>query len=112
MSEITEGASRRPAPGTPRWYRVAYVLCIVVLSGETMHSARTLTDHRFWLAGLEILAALLLLARRTQKVGLVGLLIVYAIVAIHAITLGGVPAALVLFAASAILIVSLDAARG
>jgi len=94
------------------WYRVVYVGCIVVLSAETMRTARAMSDHRFWLAGIEILTALLLLARRTQRVGLVGLLIVYAVVALHAITLGEVPAALVLFAASAILIVSLDARRG
>jgi hypothetical protein len=76
-----------------------------------MLRASAVSDHRFWLAGIEVLTALLLLARRTQRVGLIGLLMVCAVVALHDITIGQIPADLVVFAASAILIVSLDAGR-
>jgi len=90
------------------WYRAVYVSCIVVLSVLTMRHARDIVDHHFWLAALEILGAVLLLVRRTQVVGLWILLAVYAAAAIHGVLTGEVPAGLVVFAASAALIVYLD----
>jgi hypothetical protein len=99
------------AAGVPRalwWYRVVYVACIVIMSVETMAHARNVTDHHFWLGGLEVIGALALLLRRTQLAGLVILLAVYAVVASHTVLTGGIPSAVVLFAASALVVVYVD----
>jgi hypothetical protein len=90
------------------WYRAIYVSCIVILSVLTMRHARDIFDHHFWLAGLEILGAVLLLLRGTQVVGLWILLAVYAVAATHGVLTGEVPAGLVVFGASAALIVYMD----
>jgi hypothetical protein len=104
MTPETALPSSGPLRVTPAWYRFIYVACIVVLSVETMRSARALTDHRFWLAAIEIITALLLLVRRAQRFALVGLLAVYAVVAIHAVVTGKDPTPLILFAASAVVV--------
>jgi hypothetical protein len=90
------------------WYRAIYVACIVELSVETALHADSLSDHHFWLAAIEIGAALLLLFRRTQVPGLVLLLLVYALAGTVTALMGRVPAYLLLYAASALLIVRLD----
>jgi hypothetical protein len=90
------------------WYRVVYSACIIVMSVETAARARNMVDHRFWLGGLEIIGALMLLIRRVQVVGLVILFAVYAVAAVHASVSGEIPAGLVLFAASAWIIVFID----
>jgi hypothetical protein len=90
------------------WYRIVYVGCITVLSIETMTHAKSMTDHHFWLGGIEVIGALLLLVRRTQLTGLVILSLVYAGAAVHTLLTGGVPAGLALFAASAWIIVFVD----
>jgi hypothetical protein len=92
------------------WYRLTYVACIVALSVQTALGARNFADHHFWLAAIEIGAALLMLARRSQVAGLVLLLAVYAVAAAVTLHLGKSPAHLVLYAASAMLIVRLDPA--
>jgi hypothetical protein len=89
-------------------YRAIYAACIIALSVRTASGATGLSDHHFWLAGIEIVGALLLVWRRAQRIGLAVLLVVYAIAAGHDLLTGGIPIALVLFGASAAAIVQLD----
>jgi hypothetical protein len=91
-------------------YRAIFVAVIIALSVQTALHAKRLTDHHFWLAAIEIIASLLLLVRRSQRVGLGLLLAVFAVVTIHDIATGGLPFALLLFGASAVTIVLLDRA--
>jgi hypothetical protein len=91
-------------------YRVVFVGCIVVMSVRTAASASRVTDHHFWLAAIEAIAALLLLPRRTQRGGLALLLAVFAGVAVHGLLTGQMPIELVLYGASAITIVAIDRA--
>lgn len=84
------------------WYRGVYAACIGYLSVRTMLVATAVTDHHFWLAGLEIIGAVLFLFAATRRAGLVVLLVVYAIAAIHELIVGHVPAALVIDAVSAL----------
>jgi hypothetical protein len=80
------------------------------MSVETVHAAHGIRDHHVWIGSAEAVAALLLLARRTRLAALVALLVVYALVAGVNIASGHVPAYLVVYAASALLIVQLDRA--
>jgi len=75
-----------------------------------MTCAKGLADHHFWLAAIEIVASLLLLFRRTQRVGLPLLLAVFSVAMILNLHNGGLPFGLVLFGASAVTIVLLDGA--
>lgn len=90
------------------WYRAVYALSIAYLSVETMLGAHGVRDHHLWIGGIEALAALLLLVRRVQVPALAALLAIYALVAVVNIASGHVPAYLVIYAASALLIVQLD----
>jgi hypothetical protein len=83
------------------WYRGVYAVCIGYLSVRTMLVATAITDHHFWLAGLELIGVVLFLFATTRRAGLVVLLVVYAIAAIHELIVGHVPAALVVYAVSA-----------
>lgn len=87
------------------WFRLLYVACIVGLSLQTMVQTHGLTDHHTWLAGLEIVGALLLLGRQLQRIGLALLLIVYAIAAALIVHQGHLPLFLVLYAGTAIFLV-------
>jgi hypothetical protein len=91
-------------------YRTIFVAIIIALSVQTATHAKNFTDHHFWLAAIEIVAALLLLFRRTQRVGLPLLVAVISVVAIHDLATGELPFTLILFAASATAIVMLDRA--
>jgi hypothetical protein len=91
-------------------YRAIFVAVIIALSVQTAMHAKRLTDHHFWLAAIEVIAALLLLPRRTQQLGLGLLLAVISVVAIHDLATGELPFSLILFAASATTIVLLDRA--
>jgi hypothetical protein len=91
-------------------YRAIFVAVIVALSIQTMTYAKGLADHHFWLAAIEIVASLLLLFRRTQRVGLPLLLAVFSVAMILNLHNGGLPFGLVLFGASAVTIVLLDGA--
>ena len=91
-------------------YRAIFVAAIVALSVQTMTHAKRLADHHFWLAAIEIVASLLLLFRRTQRVGLSLLLAVFSVAIVVNVTSGGLPFGLVLFGASAVTIVLLDGA--
>lgn len=87
-------------------FRVVFVACIVGMSVLTARAATEYTDHRFWLATIEAVAALLMLARRTQIGGLVVLLAVFAVAATHGLLTGRLPLDLVLYGAAAITIVA------
>jgi hypothetical protein len=91
-------------------YRVIFAATIVALSIETMMQAKGFTDHRFWLAAIEIVASALLLFRRTQRVGLPLLLATFTVAAVHDIVIGHPPFELLLLGASAATIVLLDRA--
>ena len=93
-----------------RAYRAIFVVAIIAMSVETATHAKRVADHRFWLAAIEIVASLLLLSRRTQRVGLPLLLAVFSVAAIHDVATGGLPFDLILFGASATAIVLLDRA--
>lgn len=83
------------------WYRAIYAAGIGYLSVRTLMSARSITDHHFWLAGIEIIGALLFVFAATRRAGLVVLLVVYAIAAAHELSIGHVPAALIIYGVSA-----------
>jgi hypothetical protein len=72
-----------------------------------MAHAPRLSDHRAWLPAIEILGAVLLIVGRTRLVGLVILLIVYAVVAVHNVHSGQVPLDLILFAGTAVFVAQL-----
>ncbi len=91
-------------------YRAIFVAVIVALSVRTAIHATSVADHHFWLAAIEIVATLLLLWRRTQRVGLPLLLAVFSVAAIHDLATGDFPFSLILFGASATAIVLLDRA--
>lgn len=90
------------------WYRLVYVACIVYLSIETAVGARGLADHHLWIGSAEAVAAAMLLFRAVRYFGLAALLVIYALVAGTTVAAGHVPAHLIIYAASAVLIVQLD----
>lgn len=90
------------------WYRFVYAACIAYMSIETVISAHGVLDHHFWIGSAEAAAALLLLYRPLRTAALTTLLVIYALVAGLGIAQGHVPASLILYAASAVLIVQLD----
>ena len=94
-----------------RWYAPAYVACIVGLSAQTMTAARGVSDHHFWLAAIEMVAALGLLFAVTRRAALVLLLLVYALAAIVTMHRGHLPVYLVLYAASAVCLVQVTEAE-
>lgn len=103
---------QRPAPSADlAWFRVVYVACIAAMSVQAMAGAASFADHHAWLAALEIVAAALLLPRRTRLAGLVVLLLVYAVAAVVTLHLGRLPIYLLLYAASAVLVARGDHAR-
>jgi hypothetical protein len=83
------------------WCRGIYVACIAYLSARTMLSATGMTDHHFWLAGIELVGALLFLVKATRRAGLVVLLVVYALVAVHDGLTGHVPTDLIIYGVAA-----------
>jgi hypothetical protein len=91
-------------------YRAIFVAAIITLSVQTATHAKRVTDHHFWLAAIEVVAALLLLWRRAQQVGLPLLLAVFSVAALHDVVSGYIPVSLVLFGATATTIVLLDRA--
>jgi hypothetical protein len=100
----------RPGARTLAVYRAVFVGCIVFMSVRTALSASSFADHHFWLAAIEVAAALLMLPRRTQRGGLALLLLVFAVAAVHGLLTGRVPVDLVLYGASAVAIVAIDRA--
>ena len=94
-----------------RWYAPVYVACIVAMSAQTMTSAHGLADHHFWLAAIEILAALGLLLRALRRPALVLLLLVYLLAAFVTLHVGHLPIYLALYAASAVCVVQLSEAE-
>jgi hypothetical protein len=91
-------------------YRLIFATAIIALSVLTAIHAKRVTDHHFWLAAIEIVAALLFMVRRTQQIGMSLLLAVFAVVAVHDVATGEIPVSLLLFGATAIAIVMLDRA--
>jgi hypothetical protein len=91
-------------------YRAFFVAVIIALSVQTLLHAKGLADHHFWLATIEIVASLLFLFRKTQRVGLPLLLAVFSVAIFLNVQNGGLPFGLVLFGASAVTIVLLDGA--
>ena len=89
-------------------YRVTFVACIVGLSALTIARDASAHAHVVPLASAEIVAALLLLFRRTQRAALAGLLAVFAIAGAATVAGGGWPIHLVLYGASAAAIVLID----
>ncbi len=94
----------RPAPA---WYAVFYAVCIAAMSIVTMTTAGSLSDHRAWLPAIEIIGVVLLLVRRTAIAGVAILLVVYAVVAVHALHSGHIRLDLLLFAGTAVFIAQL-----
>ncbi|GEM_PF-5352438 len=94
---------------TPVWYAAFYAVCIAAMSVATMMTARSLSDHRAWLPVIEIIGVVLLLVRRAAIAGMVILLVVYAVVAIHALRSGDIRLDLVLYAGTAVFIAQLRA---
>lgn len=91
------------------WFGVFYAACIIAMSLATMTHAPRLSDHRAWLPAIEIIGAALLIVGRTRLAGLVILLAVYAVVAVHSVHTGGVPLDLILFAGTAVFVAQLRA---
>jgi len=91
-------------------YRATFVGCIVALSVVTIARQSSAHAHIVPIAITEIVAALLLLFRPTQRAGLVGLLVVFALAGAITVASGQWPFHLVLYAASAVTIVLLDGA--
>src|SRR5690348_18472896 len=94
-------------------YRAAFVACIVALSVVTIVRSAGVHAHPEHVHALiigvvEITAALLFLFRRTQVAGVTGLLCVFTLAAVISIASGQAPFHLVLYAASAVAIVSMD----
>lgn len=94
-------------------YRAAFVACIVALSVVTIvrsagAHAHPEHVHAPILGVVEITAALLFLFRRTQVAGVTGLLCVFTLAAVISTASGQAPFHLVLYAASAVAIVSMD----
>jgi hypothetical protein len=92
------------------WYRFVYVACIAYMGVETVRGAHGVADHHFWIGATETAAVLLLLYRPLRSAAFTALLAIYALVAGISIASGHVPAHLILYAASALLIVQLDRA--
>jgi hypothetical protein len=84
------------------WYRPTYVACVVLLSVQAAVHAKGFADHHFWLPLIEVIGALLFLPRATRRVGLVILLLTYAVAGAHALLQGEAPVWVVLLGASAI----------
>lgn len=84
------------------WFRPFYVACITALSAVSLREARGPHDHHAWLAGVEIVGALLLLMPRSRRTGLVLLLLVYGVATALTVRSGQVPFHLVLYAGTAI----------
>ena len=93
------------------WYRVFYVACIAAMSAVSIAGAHGVHDHHAWLAAIEMVAALMLLPARTRAVGLSILLVVYATAMLLTIHAGGMPIHLVLYAGTAIFLVSSGRSR-
>jgi len=84
------------------WFGPFYAACIIGLSVQTMLSAHGLRDHHAWLPALEIVGALLLIVRRFRIVGLVILLLVFAIAGVITVHAERVPLYLILYAGTAV----------
>ena len=98
-----------------RWYRIAFVACIVALGASTVWRSagapfRPEHAHAAILGMVEVIMALLMLTRRTQVAGVAGLLVVLAIATVITIASRQLPFHLVLYAASAIAILQVDRA--
>lgn len=92
------------------WYRFVYVACIAYMSIETVRGAHGVSNHHFWIGSAETAAVLLLLYRPLRVAAFVALLAIYALAAGLSIASGEIPARLILYAASAMLIMQLDRA--
>jgi NADH:ubiquinone oxidoreductase subunit 6 (subunit J) len=88
-------------------YRVIFSALIVVASVQTLRAAHA--DHGILLlAGSEIAGALILCWRRTQWLGALLLLVVFAAAQVTSAMQGEWPMRFLLYAASALLIVTMD----
>jgi hypothetical protein len=92
-------------------YRLFFCGLIIIASVQTLVSEHGVA-HVVPLATVEILGALLLLARRTQCPGLAILLLVFAGAQLMAALGGSWPTRFLQYGASALLIVLLDCALG
>jgi hypothetical protein len=90
-------------------YRRTFCLLLVIASVQTLATEHAV-PHVVPLATLEILGALLLLGRRTQRAGLALLLLTFAGAQLLAALSGAWPTRFAQYAASALLIVLLDRA--
>jgi hypothetical protein len=87
-------------------YRLVFSVLIVVASMQTLLDAPA--HHVMLLAAAEVLGALLLLWRRVQWLGLSLLLIVFSCAQLISAAAGSYPTHFAQYAASAMLIVSMD----
>jgi hypothetical protein len=97
-------------------FRLIFVSFIVIASARTVIDASHFLASRsslglMTLGMVEIVAALLLLFRRTQVAGLVGLLTVFAIATLLSLIGGEVPYRFAYYAASATFLVIVDRAQ-
>src|ERR1041384_5830669 len=88
---------------TRRWYPRLYVLCIVIMSIQTLIPAFIAHEHFLvWLAATEIAAAVGMLVSRVRLAAFVLLIAVFLVAAAHNIHEGHhLPTYLVLYAVSA-----------
>ena len=95
------------APGLVTVYRLTFSALIVIASVQTLLAAQG--DHPVWLlAGSEIAGAVMLCWRRTQWLGLGLLLVVFGCAQVLSAMQGEWPTRFVQYAASALLIVTMD----
>jgi hypothetical protein len=91
-----------------RWYPPFFVACIVALSVQTLVQFRASGGRALWLATVEIVAAVGLLARPVRRAALLLLLAVFAVAAIITLHVGrSMPIYLLLYGAGAIAAVAM-----
>lgn len=98
-----------------RWlkrFRVIYAACIIALSVQTVLASRNWHDHARLLGTAEISGALLFTLARTQLAGTIVLLFVYFAAAVAHAYAGELPVQLVLYAATAVVILRLTRLAG
>ena len=91
-------------------YRLIFCGLIVIASAQTLIAEQS--HHVALLAAAEIAGALLLLWHRAQSAGAVVLLVVFAVAQVIAASEGEYPTRFLQYAASTLLIVTLDRALG
>lgn len=96
-------------------FRIVFVAYIVLVSAEAVFAARVIAPrahlaawHVIALGSSEIVSALLMLSRRTERVGMIALLFIFAIATILDTRAGDIPVRYAYYAATALFIVFLS----